>query len=256
MSDELPVQLSLVSHYGKKSDSVSDLIVMLQDRLSGTLGFAFKPYGIEQVHGTIIGLEGVPSDKGIINRWYLDNQQEERIVDTEKLIRFIQSDKIEDIEIKIGGWEPHAHYDFYSNSQHPYMRSFSIQGEIAVAMGWPFDSGQYSERLYKMRKRFEEINVLHKWNKHDYRDNDFFFVIGRVLKKYADPLVFQQLANEIRILLSGVDERIIIGKDTISLVAYVDARLPLDTTRSFDLRDPMLTSALIDRLYEQGIQLN
>jgi len=255
MSDESNVQLTLVTHYGKKSESLSNLIVMLQDKLSGTLGFAFKPYDIEQVHGTIIGLEGVNSDEGVINQWFLENLEERRTVDPKKLIQFIQSDNIEAIEIKIGGWASHTNYNFYSNKQHPFMRSFTIQGEIAVAMGWPFENDQYFEKLYELRKRFEAINILHKWNKNDYKDNDFFFVLGRVSKKQANPLVLQRLANEIRIILSGVDERIIISRDTMSLVAYVDAQLPQNTSRAFSLRDPKLTSGLIDRLYNQSIQV-
>jgi hypothetical protein len=254
MPDKLQTQLTLVTHYGDKPDSFANLIIMLQDKLSESFGSAFGPYDLEQVHATIIGFEGLVSDRGIESQWFFENSGSHRIIDPKQLLEFLRSDEIKDIEFKIGGWLSHNNgYGFTSRGQHPFIRSFSIQGEIAVAMGWPLIEDQYSEELYQLRKSFESVNVLHKWHKDGYKDNDLFFVLGRVSKDHLNPFVIKKATAEIRVILSGVDERVIVGRDTMSIVAYVDPQLPIKTSESFDLNDPNLTPQLIKQLYKQRI---
>jgi len=255
MPNDLRIHLTLVTHYGKKPHNIENLIMMLQGKLSESLGFAFKPYDMEQVHGTIIGLEGIITDKGIVNQWFHELKKENRIVDLSRLLQYLRADKLRDIEIKIGGWQLHEDYNFESRSKHPFARSFSIQGEIVVAMGWPFQDNEYSERLYELRKSFEEFNILHKWNKDGYKDNDFFFVLGRVSKKYINPLVLQRTSSEIRTILSGIDERVKIGKDTMSVVAYIDPQLPTTTSNAFSMEESELTPETLERLYKQSITI-
>ena len=52
------MQLTFVSHYGLKPAPFVERICPLQSVIAEQLGSRFKPYNVEQVHGTIIGLEG------------------------------------------------------------------------------------------------------------------------------------------------------------------------------------------------------
>ncbi len=250
MPEKIEMQLTIVSHYGKKSVQLINSISMLQDKLSQCLGLAFQPYEIEQVHGTIIGLEGILTAKGILNKWFKENRNEDRYMDTERLLGFIKSDCIKEIKIKIGGYHLCKDYGFKSRKQHPFVRSFSIQGEIAVAMGWPIENDKYVKTLYQLRKNFEQVGFLHKWHKEEYEDNDFFFVLGLISKEYIDPIVLEQTALELRLMLAGINEFITIGKDTMSIVAYIDPQLPITTSRSFSFNDECLDSKLINHLYQ------
>ena len=253
MPNKLMTQLTLVTHYGKKSSSLTSLITMLQNKLSSSLGAAFIPYEMEQVHGTIIGLEGILTDSGIINEWFKKNLKREENIDIDGLLKYIQSDRIDEITVQIGGWQPHKDYEFESKDQHPYLRSFSFRGEIAVAMGWPIVNDKYCESLYELRKSFEEVKFFHKHNKDEYRDNDFFFVLGRVSKERVTPMLLQQAASEIRLILSGIEETVRINKDTLSIVAYVDTQLPLATSEAFSLNEKILTTRIVEDLYKQSI---
>lgn len=250
MPEKIEMQLTIVSHYGKKSVELSNSISMLQDRLSQCLGSAFKPYEMEQVHGTIIGLEGVLTAKGILNKWFKENRNEDRYIEPERLLGFMKSDGIKEIKIKIGGYHFHKDYGFKSREQHPFLRSFLIQGEIAVAMGWPIENDKYVKTLYQLRKNFEQIGFLHKWHKEEYEDNDFFFVLGHISKEYVNPVVLERTASELRLIIAGINEFITIGKDTMSIVAYIDPQLPITISRAFSFNDECLNSKLINHLYQ------
>lgn len=255
MSDRIEMQLSIISHYGEKSLELINLISMLQSKLSESLGFAFKPYEMDQVHGTIIRLEGTFTDKGILNKWFKENRHEDRYMKPERLLEFIKSDKIKEIDIKIGGYRIHKDYGFESRGQHPFLRSFSIQGDIAVAMGWPIENGNHVDALYKLCSQFEEVDVLHKWHKEGYEDNDFFFVLGRLSKKYVNPLALQRTSEKIRLIMAGIDEQITIGKNTMTIVAYIDTQLPTTTSRAFRFDDRNLNPQLVNNLYCQSITM-
>ena len=53
------MQLTLVSHYGPKPPTLARLIIELQQLLAQQLGTSFVPYALEQVHATVVGLEGL-----------------------------------------------------------------------------------------------------------------------------------------------------------------------------------------------------
>lgn len=253
MPDTLKPQLTVVTHYGEKNNKLTKLLIMLQNKLSEKLGFAFRPYEIEQVHGTIIGLEGIVISDGVLSRWFRENLGEDRFIDPDRLLEFVRSDEISDIEIKIGGWKRDEEYGFESRNQHPFIRSFSFRGDIAVAMGWPYAGDTYTEEMYDLRKSFEKVNILHKWHKDGYRDNDFFFVLGRIAREHISPAILQSVSEEIRQILSIMDARVRIGKDTLSIAAYIDAQLPVTTTEAFALNDSNLTPELLLKIYRQSI---
>jgi len=230
------MQVTLVTHYGEKPDDLAALILNCQELLSLRLASSFRPYQLEQVHGTIIGLEGHQQSGRLLNR----NSGEQ--VDPKALLRFLRK-QFPSIDIRIGGFNDWANYAFQSRGTHPYLRSFSIQGKIAVAMGWPVQGDAFPNSMDDLRWKFcRDLGLRHKWhNTEDAVDNDLFFVLGRVEESIrADRL--HHAMTEVRAFLSSLDGLFVrIEKDTLRVVAYMDEQLPLETSSVYSVDDPLLT---------------
>jgi hypothetical protein len=50
--------LSLVAFYGKKTPELGSLIQEIQSSIASVVGNKFKSYRLEQIHATLLGLEG------------------------------------------------------------------------------------------------------------------------------------------------------------------------------------------------------
>ena len=174
------MQLTFVSHYGPKPAPFVEKIRLLQSMIAEQLGGRFEPYTVEQVHGTVIGLEGARFETRIRN----ENSAfrgTERFIDFQGLLDFLRTRPEFDWDVRIGGYDLACDYGFTSAGQHPFLRSFSIRGEIAVAMGWPQSLGTVVPSLDELRRAFQQFGALHKWHQCESDvDNDFFFVLGRV----------------------------------------------------------------------------
>lgn len=243
-------QLSLVSFYVKKPPQLVDLINDLQNQLSSCLKTHFFPYRMAQVHGTIIGLECFKSEQGLMSRWFKENQQVNKMIDCHAFSQFLASQLFEPFELKVGGWDVEQNYHFTSNEQHPFLRSFSIQGEIAVAMGWPVENQLCHPALYQIRRKFEQVNFLHKWHRADYQDNDFFFVLGRINKTRISSIALDQVLHEMRTYLSKNETRFTIAQENLSIVVYDDPQLPLESTQALSLSEvSQLEASQIEQLY-------
>jgi hypothetical protein len=243
------LQLTLVSHYGPKPPQLAALIAEVQAQLAFSLGRAFTPYALEQMHGTIVGLEGSRTVTGILNENFRRLRNVEHCMDFEVLLRAVRS--VEPFPLRVGGFAAGVDYGFTSNGSHPFVRSFSIQRDIAVGMGWPWTRGACSPSLASFRKSLECAGVLHKWHRREEdRDNDFFFVLGRVDRisttdeeiKHVEDQVRQQLGERTPIELE-------VNSEALMLVAYEDARLPLSTSRAWQATDPSLNAAMLHRIY-------
>ena len=98
------------------------------------LGASFTPYEPQQVHSTIIGLEGRRDGNRVLNMNYLRLQNQRRYMDVEPLNEAINHAlELLPLQIRFGGFRRFEHYPFTSRSQHPFARSFSIHDGIAVA---------------------------------------------------------------------------------------------------------------------------
>src|SRR5688572_14790800 len=114
---------TLVAYYGKKSDELAEFIRFFQSKISGYLGSAFRPYEMEQVHGTIIGLEGQHVHGKWLNKNFLEQRQEERAMDFGQILGFLRSKNIPDCNIRVGGFRHYEPSAFTSRGHHPYLRS-------------------------------------------------------------------------------------------------------------------------------------
>lgn len=227
------MQLTLVSHYGEKDPDLADLIHLLQMRLGSLLPGVFRPYQLEQVHGTIVGLEGCGT------RAAVRNENSGQSMDVKGLLAYL-SQELHPIDVRIGGYRHISNFPFNSRGLHPYLRSFSIQGEIAVAMGWSMESDAVNRPLDGLRREFIRFGVRHKWHKSDDDvDDDFFFVLGRIDRRRVTAATRDAVAEEMRMLLAGHSGTTIrISNDTLRLVGYLDSQLPLETSCWYSIEEP------------------
>jgi hypothetical protein len=238
------MQVTLVAHYGAKPSALSVLIRQLQQRLQDLLGEGFHSYELEQVHGTVIGLEGC--HLGSVVR----NEYSGLPMDLTGLVEFLRGPRLRSIQIQVGGYQPGGEYAFRSRQAHPYLRSFSIQRDSALAMGWPIKQGDFTNSLEQLRREFQEFGVRHKWHRTSSEiDNDFFVVLGKVNPETTDAAALESSTGIIRSELASYGKTLVeINRTTLRLVGYWDRQLPLDTSRWYELDEPDLVAKL-ENLY-------
>lgn len=243
---ELPpkMQFTIVSHYGKKEGQLLDLIRKLQDLIASNLFSAFQAYEINQVHGTLVGLEGCfdwrVHQTAIRNYNYYKICNETRYVDFAALLAFLQADSIAPISIRIGGYKPATRYGFQGRDENAFERSFSAYGQIAVAMGWPLYAKDRGYPLNQLRTSFNKFNVLHKEHKPDTNNHDdaFYFVLGRIDRAFVTKTQIKDLQESLRQIMSQMQPiDFQISKDTMNIVGYLDSQVPLRTSRVFKFDD-------------------
>ncbi len=245
------MQLTLVSHYGQKPPEFARLIHQLQQLLTKHLDNHFAPYAIEQVHATIIGLEGVRVASRIRHEHFRQVHSEERFIDFDELIIYLRSPSFPKFSVQVGGFQPRHDFQFTSQGQHPFMRSFSIQNEIAVGMGWPRSGNTFPDALDQLRRHFPQYGVLHKWHRRNEDvDNDFFFVLGRVGADIPDK-TRHRAEEEIRHFLGSSEGCVVpFSTDSLFIVAYTDAQLPPGQSRAWSVKDKRVTPDLLASVYD------
>jgi hypothetical protein len=233
------MQVTLVAHYGRKPPALAAFVHRLHNQLRRSLGLAFQPYDIHQVHATIVGLEGCHASEGIRNTRSGLSMNLSGVVD------FLRGEEFAPIEVRIGGFHASGRYSFLSRDLHPHLRSFSIQGERAVAIGWPVKDEHHPGSLDRLRRSFQRFGVRHKWHTAaDVVDNDCFLVLGRI-DRTASAADVEVAAESVRADLATVSQTTMaISRDTIAFVGYVDSALPLESSRTFRLDEPDLAVKL------------
>ena len=70
--------ISAVAFYGPKAGRLRELVGRVQDLIAGHVGGDFRPYTPEQVHATLIALNGVRAGGTIVNEYLLEYAGERR----------------------------------------------------------------------------------------------------------------------------------------------------------------------------------
>lgn len=217
--------------------------------LKAELGTAFEPYSLDQIHGTIIGLEGTRIENGIRSNNRLEYLAEECTFDFDGILSFLRT-SFDGSALQVGGFRPDADYSFHSQGQHPFVRSFSIQRETAVAMGWPTISGTLPNALDQLRRTLERFGALRKWAWNEGEvDNDFYFVVGRVAPTLSEAV---REATELKIRESMASSPPLILRLTphdLQFVSYTDRRLLHEDARVFPLKDTATTAEALANAY-------
>ena len=227
------MNLTLVALYGPKPQALVDLFSAVQAEIRNQLGDAFTPYAMDQIHATLVGLEGTRTGEGVLNNNLVNTERTPRSMDLEGLFRFLFDTPLLPLTIRIGGFSQFAAYPFTSRGQHPYVRSFSLRREEAVVIGWPAGEHNYPVSLDRLRRRCADYNVLHKYHQcAGDIDNDLFLVLGHLRRDCISSEEHTAVEYRVREMLSSRQPLdFTIDAQTLSVVAYEDRTLP--TASSF-----------------------
>jgi hypothetical protein len=240
--------LSMVAFYGKKTPELASLIQEIQSCITSIVGDKFQSYRLEQVHATLLGLEGRKDDRGIINKWFLQHRKEIRYIDFSNLLDYLRFSGRLPIVVRIGGYDLAVDYGFLSRDRHPHDRSFNIQGNIAVFMGWSCRGDRFPIDLDRLRLEGQNFNILHKYYQSlDSVDNDLYMRLGMFQNELFDreiDSIEQQVKNYLR---SRIPLYLSVDIDSISFTYYQDEFLTPETTRIIPLRTA--TSEELEAVY-------
>ena len=262
-------QATLVAFYGDKPDLLASLISELQETTSDELGSAFSGYSLEQVHATIVGLEGTADDPRVNQNGACRGGRREAM----NLPGFLRSLREGDdlpFSVQLGGFVD-RHYPFESRCQGPDQRSFSIQGEYAVLMGWPVSAGtsldavvsprardaradrneaepSYPATLGRIRRSAESFHIHHQYHLAavDF-DNDLYLRLGTVDRDRIPDALSSSLEERARERLGGRPATLLpVGVEDLSVVSYTDRSLPWPESRRCPLPEIDLGADLVD----------
>jgi hypothetical protein len=232
-----PRQATLVALYGPKPPAFEQLIA----RCGQAIGRSFSPCGIDQIHATIVGLERTSA---LDNLNFHRHRNQTAAMDLPGFLNHLRNSPLLPFRVQIGGFADRD-YPFSSRGSRPYRRSFSIQGDKAVVMGWPIQDRLYPDTLHTLRQAAQPYNILHAYHRDpsDF-DNDFYFRIGFVDRTAPGP------EQDVREILAGADPVILeVTASDLCVASYIDDALPRESTIAWPIDDARLSDASL--LYAQ-----
>ncbi len=262
-------QATLVSLYGKKPDNLFPLIKEFQTIISEEIGEHFEAYDIDQIHATIIGLERVEDEPTqYYNRNFWRLRQRKAIMNLQGFLNVLRFCNHLPLEIQIAGFQNRQH-SFKSRGEIPYKRSFTIQGNNVVIMGWPVhkksqskgyrstndnlpESQLYPNTLDHLRRAAQDFNILHAYHREPTAvDNDFYFRIGMLRNPAALPVdLVNELCHRVREYLSQRSPVVAeIKHSDLCIAVYRDERLPKGTM-CYSLGDGQMTEEMLRHCYQ------
>jgi hypothetical protein len=257
-------QATLVALYGAKHDALEMLIERCWEKIAEILGSSFCPYDLNQVHATIVGLERA-SGPAPCNRNFYNYRQKALSMDLRGFRDSLLSDGTLPFHVQVGGFADRD-YPFTSRGLRPHRRSFSIQGDKAVLIGWPTvgkpwppaeknqdirETRLYSDALEEIRLSAQRYNILHAYHRHPGDiDNDFYLRLGVINPNKLGELTRERLENEVRQLLAMADPVLLdVGTSDLYVVSYQEDSLPLGSTKAWSISDSSSTHDFWETLY-------
>lgn len=244
-------QASLVALYGPKPAPLARLIARCQAYLAEHCP-AFQPYRLEQIHGTLVGLERTPEG---YNHNFRALRKEKRAMDLPGWLAFLQQTDLLPFTVQIGGFSK-ADAPFLSRGERPYVRSFAIFGDAAVMIGWPVLTASaphvtYPSTLETLRRHAQSFGLLHTYHRRpDDRDNDFYFRLGLFDGPPPEAAARDALTHHLRTLLARAGPAFVtIGREDLYVASYHHETLPPETTRTVALPDFAPTPEALQALY-------
>lgn len=248
-------QLSLVASYGVKSPAYAALLSRCLEAIrQSPLRPFFRAYRLEQIHGTLVGMEYLDEDGALINANLLARTGQRTAMRFAPLLATL--DRHLPISIRFGGFACGA-APFLSSGRTPYDRSFQIQwpSRRCTLIGWPHRGGDFvgHRALRVLRDELEfACGIAHKYPD----DNDFFMVLGTLeLPEQLTGVESAKLEQagatleaRIRDMLSAEPFEGVIGLSDVRIVAYEDVTLCPDSTTAFELGPDTVTAEWADRI--------
>ncbi len=212
--------VSAVAFYGPKAGQLRELVAGVQDLIAGHVGGDFRPYTPEQVHATLIALNGVRDGGAVVNEYMLELAGQRREMDLPRVMDILARRFATPLPVRIGGFRPDQAPPFTSRGQHPAQRSFSVQDRAFVLVGWPAASldGGPARPLDDLRRELNAAGLLHRYHAHPGDvDNDLHMVVGH--HAGAPAAALDRAAAAVRDMLADGPADLAIGLPDVRIVA-------------------------------------
>jgi len=248
--------ISLVAYYRNKPDNLNLLISEVQQQLQSIYGKDFIPSDLAQIHGTIIGCEGLSTPEGIVNKWFYQHRNELKYADLSGFLEYFANTLLLPLTIQFGGYQKDDNYQFLSRGKHPGDRSFQLQKSsnnqlIPIIIGWPITKQKITTDLNQIRYDCQQYNFLHKYHQFSQNiDNDFYLRLGTITSQLsiaenllAETSIINYLQKRLPILIE-------LSYQDLSLVKYNDLLLFLNSTEYYNLKRINISADFINYLYQ------
>ena len=216
--------VSAVAFYGPKAGRLRELVSGVQDLIASHVGRDFLPYTHEQVHATLIALNGVRVDSGprggtVVNEYMLEFAGRRREMDLPRAMEILARRFATPLPVRIGGFRPDQAPPFTSRGQHPAQRSFSVQDRAFVMVGWPAASiAGGGQPLDELRREMNAAGLKHRYHARPGDvDNDLHMVVGHHADAPAAAL--DRAAAAVRDMLAAEPASLAIGIADVKIVA-------------------------------------
>jgi hypothetical protein len=213
--------ISAVAFYGPKAGPLRELLTGVQAMTAAEIGPAFLPYSLEQIHATLIALDG-DRDAGtgtVVNTFYLIHAGRRVEMNLPQAMDILARRFEHPLRVRLGGFAAGQQVPFTSRGWHLFDRAFSVQGNAFVLVGWPVASLTGPDTpLDDLRREMNTANVLHRYHPGEEAvDNDLHLVVGHHAGATAGALARAEAA--VRDQLATHPVEIEIGIDDIKVVA-------------------------------------
>jgi hypothetical protein len=211
--------ISAVAWYGPKTGRLREVLAEVQARIAEHVGGDFRPYTPEQVHATLIALNGVRAGGTIVNEYLLTNAGVAREMDLPEVMDILARRFTVPLLVRVGGFRPEAAVPFTSRGQHLAERTFSVQRDAFVLVGWPAESLAGAGRpLDDLRREMNAAGVLHRYHaRAGDVDNDLHLVVGHHAGAPAGALA--RATRAVRDQLAAGPADLAIGLSDVKIVA-------------------------------------
>jgi hypothetical protein len=210
-----------VAFYGPKAGPLRELLTGVQAMIAAEIGPAFLPYSLEQIHATLIALDG-DRDTGtgaVVNTFYLIHAGRRVEMNLPQAMDILLRRFERPLPVRVGGFAAGQQVPFTSRGWHLFDRAFSVQGNAFVLVGWPAASLTGPDTpLDDLRREMNQANVLHRYHPSEAAvDNDLHLVVGHHADAPAGALARAEAA--VREELAAHPVEFEIGIDDIKVVA-------------------------------------
>src|SRR5262249_57902178 len=127
--------VSAVAFYGPKAGRLRELLTGVQALIAEHVGGDFRPYTLEQVHATLIALNGVREGGTIVNEYLLEHAGVRREMDLPRVMDILARRFAAPLRVRIGGLRPGPAVPLTSPGRGPAERGLSRPGGGLVVLG-------------------------------------------------------------------------------------------------------------------------
>jgi hypothetical protein len=245
--------ISAVAFYGPKAGRLRELVAGVQDLIARHVGGDFRPYTPEQVHATLIALNGVRDGGTVVNEYMLELAGLRREMDLPRAMDILARRFATPLPVRIGGFRPDQAAPFTSRGQHPAQRSFSVQDRAFVLVGWPAASiAGNGQPLDELRRELNAAGLLHRYHAHPGDvDNDLHMVVGH--HAGAPAATLDRAAAAVRDMLAGGPADLAIGLSDVTIVAADSHTMAPPLYVSGIPADEAIVAGLLDGKADSGL---